>query len=174
MLKQQIYMRQVHTNVGSVSSFLFYSIWVLYWGFHLFSSTSMVWVFDSVWVFDTIRWVYIPCTNLRVPRQKHHSIELLHDGVDPINNSGTHKVSYLDIPTKYQYFTYFTILVSMGRFFDTIFDIDYRYSCIHLYTSPTLVFKPPNDRCWKIKYLLASFAFLSVGFWMDSHQNPLI
>ena len=48
--------------------------------------------------------------------------------------------SHLDIPTKYQYLTGTLILVSMGRFFDTMIDVDYSYHAnTYTYTRATLV-----------------------------------
>jgi hypothetical protein len=45
--------------------------------------------------------------------------------VDPNLNLGIIRFSHLDILTKYQYLTSITILIPMGRFFDTIIDDDY-------------------------------------------------
>ena len=60
------------------------------------------------------------------------SIWNLENGIDPNNHSGIQRFCYLDIPTKYLYFTDITILIPTGRFFDTM------HSPI-LYTRPTLV-----------------------------------
>jgi hypothetical protein len=45
--------------------------------------------------------------------------------IDPNNDLGVQKFSDLEIPTGYQYLTGNTILVPMGRFFDTVIDVDY-------------------------------------------------
>ena len=37
------------------------------------------------------------------------------------------RFSHLEIPTKHQYLTAITILIRMGRFFDTIIDVNYLY-----------------------------------------------
>jgi hypothetical protein len=60
------------------------------------------------------------------------SIWNMENGIDPNNQSGIQRFSYLDIPTKYLYFTIITILIPTGRFFDTM------RSPI-LYSRPTLV-----------------------------------
>jgi hypothetical protein len=48
----------------------------------------------------------------------------LENGIDPNNNTGTHSFSHFDIPTKYHYMTGIKILVPVGRFFNTISDVD--------------------------------------------------
>ena len=45
--------------------------------------------------------------------------------IDINDHSGIHRFSHLDIPSKHQYFISIIILMSMGRFFDTIIDVDY-------------------------------------------------
>ena len=40
------------------------------------------------------------------------------------------KTPYLEISSKYQYLTGITILIPMGRFFDTIIDVDYCYHAL--------------------------------------------
>ena len=83
-----------------------------------------------------------------------------------IINSGLQRSSHLDIPIKYQCLIGITILIPMGRFFDTI---------IHLYTCPTLMYtskpamlpmpwlssgmnKPPvYTQCWGL-YLRVFFS----------------
>ena len=49
------------------------------------------------------------------------SINTIYTGTEP----AIQRFFYLDIPTKYQYSTGTTIFILMGRFFDTIIDVDY-------------------------------------------------
>jgi hypothetical protein len=49
---------------------------------------------------------------------------MVYNGIDP-NYLGLQRFSHLDIPTKYQYRSGITILIPLGRFFDTIIDVDY-------------------------------------------------
>ena len=42
-------------------------------------------------------------------------------------NANIPRFSHLEIPSKYQYLTGIPILILMGRFYDTILDIDYSY-----------------------------------------------
>jgi hypothetical protein len=60
-----------------------------------------------------------------IPGQNHPSINVVQSGIDPNNNSRIKRYYHLDIPTKYQYFTGITILITTGRFFDTIIDVNY-------------------------------------------------
>jgi hypothetical protein len=48
----------------------------------------------------------------------------INNGIDP-NYLGLQRFSHLDIPTKYQYRSGITILIPLGRFFDTIIHVDY-------------------------------------------------
>jgi hypothetical protein len=52
---------------------------------------------------------------------------MVHNVVDPhlCKPTGIQRFSHLDIFTKYQYLTGITILIPMGRFFDTMIEVDY-------------------------------------------------
>jgi hypothetical protein len=47
------------------------------------------------------------------------------NGIDPTNNSDIQRYCHLDIPTEYQYLTRVTVLILVGRFLNTIIDVDY-------------------------------------------------
>lgn len=55
-------------------------------------------------------------------------INIVQNGIDPNNSSGIHRFSHLDVPIKYQYVSDTTILIPLGRFFDTIIDADYGHN----------------------------------------------
>ena len=55
------------------------------------------------------------------------------------NNSGMQRYFDLEILTKYQYLTGYYKFDSQRRSFDTIIDVDYWYTCIHLHINPEVV-----------------------------------
>ena len=64
---------------------------------------------------------------------------MVHTRIDPNNKLGKQRFCDLDISTKYQNLTSITVLIPMSRFLDMVIDVDYRYPCTHIRTSPTLV-----------------------------------
>ena len=70
---------------------------------------------------------YIYYVRTLIPRQNRPSINMVHNVVDPnlCIPTGIQRFSHLDLLTKYQYLTGITILIPMGRFFDTMIEVDY-------------------------------------------------
>lgn len=57
--------------------------------------------------------------------QNHPSINTISNGIDSTNNSGVHKLSHFDNPTKYQYLIGITNVTPMAYLLDTIYDVNY-------------------------------------------------
>ena len=89
--------------------------------------------------FVSIPFGYIYHAKTFIPGQNRPTINMVQKGIDANNNSGIKRYYHLDIPTKYQYFTGITILITTGRLLDTIIDVDYSYPCKHLHTRQMLV-----------------------------------
>ena len=49
------------------------------------------------------------------------------NAIDLHNNLDVQRFPHLEIPTKHQYLTAITILIRMGRFFDTIINVNSLY-----------------------------------------------
>ena len=49
---------------------------------------------------------------------------MVYNDIESNNNLGIQRFSHFDIPSKYQYLTGITIGIPVGRFFDTIIDVD--------------------------------------------------
>lgn len=75
------------------------------------------------------------CTRTYIPKWNHQSIGMVQNVTDPNYNSNIERISHLDIPIKYQCL----IGIIQREVFNATVDIDYWYPCIHLHTSPTLI-----------------------------------
>ena len=59
-----------------------------------------------------------------IPRQIWPSINVVYNGIDPNNNLDIQRFFHLHIPTIYYYLIGIAIQIPMGRFFDTMIDVD--------------------------------------------------
>ena len=101
-------------------------------------------------------WCHKSRVSLLGPPCAHHVASIPHEEVCdmywPNNNSRIQRFSQLDIPTIYSYLTCMTILIPIGRFFETIVDVDQWY-CASTYIPIQHWLKPKstyNFMYWNI------------------------
>ena len=123
--------------------------------FIIFDISRVLWVFDNILLFYIFCfWYHLGLYTMQEPYYLRKitlaSIWLKTDRIDPINNLAIQKIlTLLRYSPNINIQQVLQIFIPMSKFFDTIINPDFWYSCIHLYTSSTLILAnvvAPHDK----------------------------